>query len=216
MDAQFWINAWKEGRTGFHQEKPNEKLVEHFPKLKPQKGQTVLVPLCGKSVDLLWLHGLGLRVHGVELHEDAVKAFFADNQLPLPAPIQGRDFIHYGHKDIILSCGNFFDLNVSGSCDLVYDRASLVALPEPMRREYARVITRVLKPGGKCLLIVYEYEPSQMQGPPFSVTESEIRALYSDAFTIRRIEIEKPAGEAPRLAAVESLRQAVYVLEKTQ
>ena len=47
-------------------------------------------------------------------------------------------------------------------------------------------------------------------------TESEIRALYSDAFTIRRIESEKPSGEGPRLAAVDSLRQCVYVLEKRQ
>ena len=69
MEKEFWINAWNTGRTAFHQGKFHEKLTEFFPSLKPQKGQRVLVPLCGKSVDMLWLQNQGLSVHGVELHE---------------------------------------------------------------------------------------------------------------------------------------------------
>jgi hypothetical protein len=42
MDAQFWINAWNEGRTGFHQEKYNEKLIKYFPLLNLEKGQRFL------------------------------------------------------------------------------------------------------------------------------------------------------------------------------
>lgn len=49
MDSQFWITAWHEGRTNFHQADFHDKLLEYFPQLNPIKGQRVLVPLCGKS-----------------------------------------------------------------------------------------------------------------------------------------------------------------------
>ena len=216
MDAAFWIKSWLEGRTGFHQSHFNDKLTEYFPRFDPEKGQKVLVPLCGKSKDLIWLHGQGLRVHGVELHEQAVVSFFTENQLAPVQKHQDKDFVHYAWENIVVSCGDFFKLNEHGTCDFVYDRAALVALPQAMRKDYVRVIKGALKPGGKCLLIAYEYDPSQMEGPPFSIGVSEIHELYQDAFTIQQIESARPAKEAPRLAAVGSLKQTVYVLQKRE
>ena len=84
MDSQFWITAWNEGRTNFHRGNYHDKLVEYFPQLNPEKGQRVLVPLCGKSKDLLWLNELNPRVHGIELHDQAVEAFLRKmNSCPL-------------------------------------------------------------------------------------------------------------------------------------
>lgn len=216
MDPQFWIKAWNEGRTNFHQANYHGKLTEYFPRLAPQKGQKVLVPLCGKSKDLLWLHELSLQVHGVELHEQAVKAFFAENGLVSPKIVRDQNFTHYIHKDIVISCGDFFKLGENNTCDLIYDRGSLVALPSPMRKSYAQVIKQSLKKGGKYLLIVYEYDQSKMDGPPFNVDDSEIRELYEDQFAIKLMESERPDNEGPRLSSLESLKQKVYILEKTR
>lgn len=214
MDEQFWIKAWNEGRTAFHQPHYHEKLTEHFPQLDPQAGQKVLVPLCGKTKDMVWLSRQGLQVHGVELHEQAVKDFFSENEL-FPSEVT-RDpfFTHHTHQDITISCGDFFKLGQKSAYDFVYDRAALVALPAPMRKNYAQVIRESIKAGGRYLLIAYEYDPSKMEGPPFSVSESEIRKLYQEHFAIRLIESEKPSGEGPRLSAVEGLRQNVYLLQK--
>jgi thiopurine S-methyltransferase len=212
MEPHFWIQAWKEGRTNFHRDSYHDKLTEYFPKLHPQKGQKVLVPLCGKTKDLLWLESQGLDVHGVELYEEAAKAFFSENKLPSPSVSRETHFTHFAHKNITISCGDFFKLEASASYDLIYDRGSLVALPAPMRKKYAEAIRCVIKKGGKYLLIAYEYEPSQMEGPPFSVSETEIRSLYADSFTIQQMESKRPSHEGPRLAAVESLRQQVYIL----
>jgi len=214
MESQFWIKAWNEGKTAFHQAHYHEKLTEYFPQLNPQKGQRVLVPLCGKTKDLLWLHGQGLSVHGVELHDPAVKAFFAENELSLPDISQDQDFAHYTHKNMVISCGDFFKLSGTEAYDFIYDRAALVALPAVMRKNYAQVIKRSLKRGGKYLLIVYEYDPSQMEGPPFSVDEKEIGELYGDQFTIQLLESKRPSHEGSRLAAIESLQHKVYILEK--
>lgn len=215
MDADFWIKAWIEGRTNFHQSHYNEQLLNWFPKLNPAAGQRVLVPLCGKTKDLVWLHDLKLDVHGVELHEDAVKSFFTENELSPVETSRDQHFNHYTHKKITISCGDFFKLPESEKYDFIYDRAALVALPEMMRKKYAEVIKRSLKKGGKCLLIVYEYDQTKMDGPPFSVDENEINALYQDQFEIQMVESERPENAGARLAVLEnSLVQKVYLLTK--
>lgn len=213
MDAQFWINAWNEGRTNFHQEKYHEKLTEYFPTLNPKEGQKVLVPLCGKSKDLLWLHELKLNVHGVELHTQAVEDFFKENNLPFKKT-EDQDFAHYSHKNIVISCGDFFKLNSNQTYDYVYDRASLVALPPEMRKDYAQVIKRSLKVGGKYLLIAYEYDQSKLEGPPFSVVANEIHELYQDQFSIKLMESKQANKEGSRLSALDSLKQCVWILER--
>lgn len=216
MEKEFWIKAWNDGRTAFHQGQFHQKLTEYFPQLVPKQGQTVLVPLCGKTLDMLWLHQQGLSVHGVELHEQAVQAFFTENNL---APVQktaDADFNHYSFENIRISSGDFFKLANDATYDFVYDRAALVALPPEMRKRYAEVIQRVLRPAGKCLLIVYDYDQSKMEGPPFSVSGSEIHSLYQDQFNITLLEEKKPENDGPRLGAVQSMLQKVYVLEKKE
>ncbi len=214
MDSQFLIKAWNEGRTNFHQEDYHDKLTEYFLQLNPGKGQRVLVPLCGKSKDLLWLHGLNLHVHGIELHDQAVESFFAENELSPLTKTHEEDFIRYTHENIVISCGDFFKLNKNGTYDFIYDRGALVALPSAMRKSYAQVIKQSLKKGGKCLLIVYEYDQSKMDGPPFSVDINEIHELYEDQFTIKLMESKKPTKEGPRLSSLDGLKQKVYILEK--
>lgn len=214
MDAQFWIKAWEEGRTGFHRESYNEKLLEYFPPLKPQRGQSVLVPLCGKSKDMLWLNSQGLHVHGVELHTPAVKSFFSENHLSPVEEAVDEEFINYMYKNIVISCGNFFKLNAKDRYDFIYDRASLVALPSFMRKEYARVVTESLRVGGKYLLIVYEYDQTKMEGPPFSIEDQEIYELYQDRFEIKLMENEAPENEGPRFTELGIFYQKVFILEK--
>jgi thiopurine S-methyltransferase len=214
VNSQFWIAAWNEGRTNFHQENYHDTLIKYFPLLNPKKGQRVLVPLCGKSKDLLWLHGLNLHVYGIELHDQAVEYFFAENELLPFEKTQDQDFTHYTYENIIISCGNFFKLNENDTYDFIYDRASLVALPSPMRKIYTQVVKQSLKKGGKYLLVVYEYDQSKLDGPPFSVDDNEIRELYQDQFTIKLMESKPPTKEGPRLSSVGGLKQKVYVLEK--
>ena len=213
MDAQFWINAWNEGRTGFHQEKYNPKLLEFFPTFHPKEGQRVLVPLCGKSKDILWLHENKLHVHGVELHQKAVESFFAENNLS-PEKTSDKNFAHYSYEDIVISSGDFFKLNEESKYDFIYDRASLVALPQSMRDEYVAVVSRALRSKGKYLLIVYEYDQNEMQGPPFSIDNNEVQRLYENQFLIKLIRSDELINENTRLSAVKGIREKVYILEK--
>lgn len=215
MDAKFWISAWDEGRTGFHRGAFNERLLDNFPALNPQKGQSILVPLCGKTKDLLWLHSLGLKIHGIELYAKAVEEFFTDNHLPVTKG-QDENFANYSYENILLSAGDFFKLSDKNTYDFIYDRAALVALPETMRKDYAQVIKRSLKKGGKCLLVVYEYDQAQMSGPPFSISENEVQSLYADQFSIKLVDTVSPDREGPKFSSLESLKEKVYILEKVR
>lgn len=214
MDKHFWIKAWNEGRTQFHQADYNHKLLQYFPSLGPKSGQSVLVPLCGKTKDMIWLQEQGLHVHGVELHEQAVKDFFSENKLGAPELTHEPPLTRHKSQNITIRCGDLFAINEIEAYDFVYDRGALVALPSQMRKDYARVITQSLKKGGQYLLITYEYDMTQMEGPPFSLQENEIQELYADHFLIELMEIGRQKGEGGRLVAVESLRQKVHILKK--
>jgi thiopurine S-methyltransferase len=215
MDSKFWINAWNDGRTNFHQKDYNSSLLKFFPELKPKNGENVLVPLCGKSKDMIWLASLGLNVHGVEVYEQPVKDFFSENNFVSPTVKTNESFIDYNFHNIRISAGDFFKLDTSKKYDLIYDRASLVALPSEMRKEYAGVIKNSVKSGSRYFLVSYEYDQTQMDGPPFSVTDEEVHSLYKDAFKIERMESLRPqTAPGSRFAALESLKENVYFLTK--
>ena len=83
MDIDFWHQRWAERRLGFHQVKVNSRLKKFWRAFaaEAEPGATVLAPLCGKSLDLLWLARAGHHVIGVEVSAVACRDFFAENGL---------------------------------------------------------------------------------------------------------------------------------------
>jgi len=214
MDPQFWIDAWRSGRTNFHRSDVHDKLSMFFPRCEVKQGQTVLVPLCGKTCDMKWLSDHGVNVIGIELHEDAVATFFSDQELGSPAITIDGSYIRYSVAGIDIYCGDFFEFDRSQMVDCVYDRAALVALPEPMRKRYAEVICRAVKSGGHQLIIAFEYDSTIMNGPPFSVSEAEIRSLYGSHFLVEILWRGHPENEHSRLTDIPGFIETVYYLRR--
>jgi len=72
----FWSTRWEDGKTGWHKDHTNPHLVEYIDYFgKDVKDARVLVPLCGKTVDMMFLHEKGFHVVGIEVVELAVKQF---------------------------------------------------------------------------------------------------------------------------------------------
>lgn len=186
MDAEFWHERWQDGRIGFHQDVYNAQLVDHWQHLGLAIGSTVFVPLAGKSRDMVWLADQGHKVLGVELNGEAVEAFLAENDPVSP--------------NIDLRCGDFFALTPEdlASVNAVYDRASLIALPPEMRARYAQHMIACLPPKAQIFLVTLEYPQPEMDGPPFSVSEAEVRQLYGDPYEIERIScVDVPSEGRP-------------------
>lgn len=191
MDEHFWLKRWENNDIGFHKEEPHHYLERFFDALHMSPGEQVLVPLCGKSPDLVWLHGRGLRVTGVELSHLAVEAFISDNHLH-GEWVNRAGMPCYLDRGYRLYCGDFFRLTKSelGEVRAVYDRGSLVALPPDRRKRYAARLASLLAPGGRVLLVSYDYAQEQTCGPPFSVPYAEIAGLFGGKF-----EVELLVGE---------------------
>jgi len=177
MDLAFWQTRWREGRIGFHEAKPNQYLERHADRLANHPH--VLVPLCGKAEDLAYLASRGHEVIGVELVEDAVRAFFTEHGLT--PTIENRDgFVVYSSPSITLYAGDLFAISRSmiGPIDAIYDRAALIAFPDELRRRYVDHLRTLAPKGARVLVITLEYDQARMEGPPFSVEEAELRMLY--------------------------------------
>ena len=55
MEAEFWRNRWIDDQIGWHQESTNGLLIEYWTQVTRGIQGRVLVPLCGKSSDMVWL-----------------------------------------------------------------------------------------------------------------------------------------------------------------
>ncbi len=196
MEKDFWLERWEKEEIGFHQGDFNEHMRRYW---EAPMGCEVFVPLCGKSLDMLWLRDRGHKVLGVELSEIAIRSFFEENGMEPVKTARGK-FESWEAGNITLLCGDFFDLE---PCDLektkaVYDRASLVALPIEMRKSYAEHLAEILQPGTGTLLITFDYPAHEMQGPPFAVSIGEVRALYDGCAEVVLLEAYDALAANPR------------------
>lgn len=92
--------------------------------------------------------------------------------------------------------GDIFQLShdTLGPVAAIYDRAALVALPEPMRQRYAQHLI-TLSQAAPQLVICFEYDQAQLPGPPFSVDSQEMHQLYSSVYSLHCQEkLDVPGG----------------------
>lgn len=205
MDAGFWQGRWERNEIGFHEGAANTLLVKHVDKLSLAPGSRIFLPLCGKTRDIAWLLSRGYRVAGAELSERAVGQLF-DELGVQPVVSRVGELAHYGAEGLDVFQGDIFVLShdVLGTVDAVYDRAALVALPPETRPGYAAHVTNVSL-GVKQLVIGLEYDQTRMDGPPFSVTEAEVRRLYRPRYTIATLETREVAGGLKGVPATETM-----------
>ncbi len=201
MDSEFWHSRWRDNLIPFHKERANHFLQKYFDTLGLADGDEVLVPLCGKSVDMRWLRERGCTVTGVELSEIAVRDFFNEQGIAASRRQDGAFQILEGGGIKLLS-GDFFALDSTrtGNISAVYDRAALIALPREMRVRYVDHLESLLAPEVPMLLLTFEYPAHEIDGPPFSVDEEEVRALYAGRREVTRLESLDRLADESRLA----------------
>lgn len=199
-----WLERWREGRTGWHEVHGNRSLQRHW----RGTGLRVLVPLCGKSIDMLWLAEQGNEVTGIELSDIAAREFFVDNDLRYERP---GNAAHYRATDVPITivCGDYFAFDGAGF-DAHYDRGALVALPAADRARYAAHTTARLSANPVQLVITLEYEQAAVDGPPYSVSPEEVLSYWP---RLARIDACDDIANAPpkfRDAGLAAMIEAVW------
>ena len=214
-DKTDWLNRWQNNNIGFHLEQINPNLVEFWPALSAQPGEHVFVPLCGKSLDMLWLQQQKLQVSGAELSPLAVESFFEENNLPVQTEQRGHHKRCYTNK-LEIFLGDFFALP-SGIIDArhIYDRASLIAIPPGLQPEYIEQLINIAPNVEKMLLSTLAYDTLKMQGPPFSTSRERVQQLFEPYFHIELlVEKELIPSERFRKRGLDIMTDYVFKLER--
>ncbi|MDP8984755.1 MAG: thiopurine S-methyltransferase [Pseudomonadota bacterium] len=217
MQPDFWHARWRAGQIGFHRARADSHLTRHWPDLGLPTGSRTFVPLCGKTLDLLWLRDHGHAVAGVELSVVALEAFCLENGIPTRRrTAQGFDV--YEAPRLELFCGDFFALGRAQLGDLagVFDRAALVAWPPELRAPYVDHMAKLTRAGTEMLLVTMEYPQGQTAGPPFSIPQEEVMALYGSRYEIRELSRDDVLADEPRMRSrgVTQLHEVCYRLTR--
>lgn len=217
MQHDFWQARWARNEIGFHQPEVNPGLARHWPSLGLPVGAQVLVPLCGKSLDMLWLARQGQRVLGVELAERAVIDFFAALGVE-PQVMEEGALRRFRHERLEILQGDFFDTTAQqlAQCVGLYDRAALIALPEDMRPAYVGHLQRNLPAQARGLLVTLEYPQAEMDGPPFAVSAGEVHRHFASGWRVDELERLSVLAENPKFLkrGVSQLDEVVFSLRR--
>lgn len=189
MTNQLWKSRWRSDDIAFHQLASNPLLARFWPQLALPAGARVLVPLCGKSLDMAWLLDAGYRVLGVELSPVAVAAAFEALGVTPQRQHHGR-FVRSWHGDLEIWCGDLFDLKGANLDDVaaVYDCAALTALSAKARHNYVRLLGRLLPATSQILLLTTEGSDDESAG---ITIDDEIANLYQPRFAITLLHGER-------------------------
>ena len=203
MDKKFWLQRWRDHQLGWHREDLNPLLVEHWPSLGLPPSGKVLVPLCGKTLDMHFLAQTGHEVIGCELSPIAIEEFFEEASMPFESRREAR-FVRHSGEGITIFQGDVFELDrdLLAGVTGVFDRGAMIALPSAMRGNYAAHLIATLPDSARILLLTLEYDQSLVGGPPFSVPGQEVREVYSAKFEVEKLVHEVTKEVPPRFAEV--------------
>ena len=214
-----WLKFWENNETNWHGDNVTQELIEYFELFELEPRDKVFVPLCGKSLDMLYIMNQGFSVIGVEISEIGVRQFFNENNLTYKIT-KVDDFDLYSTENLEIYCGDFFALTSKhlNKVKSVFDRKSLIALEPEVRQKYVKHLNDIISVGARILLVTLQYPQHQMSGPPFSVNKSEVELLFSMTFESRELRSFNDIENGLKLerAGVDFINNAAYCLRKVR
>jgi thiopurine S-methyltransferase len=195
-----WQKKWSSGATRWHKTEVHpslkqyldEKILQEF----PIGGARILVPLCGKTVDMEYMARKRpvAEVVGIDGVRKAIEEFAKEHPDLSVEPVESvAGFEKWKGESISLLTGDFFNVDVEtagGVVDAVWDRGSLVAIQPTLREQYVEKLGELLcKPNGRILLSTYVRPNGDIKtGPPFSIDEAEVRRLFEGKPWVESVE----------------------------
>ncbi|XP_040209710.1 thiopurine S-methyltransferase-like [Rana temporaria] len=214
-----WNEKWKTRQIGFHEKDVHPFFAEFLDEMKNGREKlNIFFPLCGKAVDMKWLADMGHNIVGVDVVEIALKEFFEEQNVPYVeesvAEIPGAKVFKSTSGNISLYCCNFYDISDSiiGRFDGIWDRGALVAVNPCDRERYGSVLLSLLNKDSRYLMVVFEYDPKLMTGPPFYVPESDIERLFGSACSYKLLKKIDALTENKRKCRLDYYYQKIYLV----
>lgn len=198
MANDHWAQRWADRNTPWHRPEVHPDLISRAGELLGDSRRRVLVPLCGKTLDVSWLAAQGHHVIGVELIETGIRELCKEQGIDAAVADEGA-FRTYRAPDIDLYVGDLFDLSpdIIGDVDCIWDRGSMVALPPDQRGAYTAALRELSGPDTRMLLSAVSYDSSVMTGPPWPVPREDVEHCYAGC-AIEILRQQDVIAESPR------------------
>ena len=164
-DAAFWQSLYGQGSDRWELGRPSPSLAADLAR-RPLPPGAVAVPGCGRGHDARLLARRGHRVFGFDFVPDVLVA--------------ARERALRERLDVAFEDRDVFGLARAypGFFDGIWEYTCYCAIDPARRAEYVDVLAAILKPGG-WLLACFFPMGDKPGGPPFAVSEAEVRALLA-------------------------------------
>ncbi|WP_234405801.1 methyltransferase domain-containing protein [Leeuwenhoekiella sp. MAR_2009_132] len=170
LNKNYWESRYVEQNTGWDIGYASDPLAAYFDQLT-QKDLKILIPGAGFGHEAIYLYKQGFtNVTVLDFSASALQNL--KTHLP---DVPDSQFIE----------GDFFEH--SETHDLVIEQTFFCALDPDLRSDYARHMSQLLKPSGKIVGLLFNF-PLTEKGPPFGGSLSEYQKLFSEVFTIKKLE----------------------------
>lgn len=218
MHKEYWLNRWETGNTRFNEPNPHQYLIKYLDKLVTNHGNNIFVPLCGKSIDMTWLLENNQKVTGVEISQIPIQDFFRVNDIKYTISTVDKFSIYQAESCTIYN-GDIFDLKPKDLINInaVYDRGAFIALPaETLRIQYIDWLKSTLPKSCKILLITFEFDQNEMEGPPFTVNQRDLEQYFGNSFSVTLLERQIVKNIKPhwKERGLRTLYECAYLLDK--
>jgi len=165
-NPSFWEEIYRNKNARWNMKSPTPAFVDLLNEKKFKTNSKIIILGSGYGYDALAAAKAGLFVTAIDISKTAVdyaKKMAAEEQLKINFLID-----------------DFFNLpeNHTGYFDLVYDYVTLCAINPVRRDEYAKMITSILKCGGRLIALLFPVE-DRPGGPPFGLNVNEITEVFS-------------------------------------
>ncbi len=164
-----WEALYLRGFTGWELSRAAPPLASYFERSSP-KGARALVVGCGRGNEARLLAELGARVTAIDIAPTAIEQAKA---IASPHPIE------YRVADVFALRGR------PAAFDLVVEHTCFCAIDPSRRDDFVAAMADALVPGGALVGLFYAH--GREGGPPFTVTEEELRERFSPAFEIEAL-----------------------------
>lgn len=164
MDARFWNDRYRNGKTGWDIGYPSTPIKEYIDTLQDKELQ-ILIPGAGNAYEAEYLHQQGFKnVHVLDIAEQAIDMF--KKRVP-----------NFPKEHLIKA--NFFEH--VGEYDLIIEQTFFCALPPDMRQNHSDKMNELLKENGRLVGVMFNF-PLTQDGPPFGGNEDEYRRYFEQNF----------------------------------
>ncbi len=171
FSSKYWNEHYLKNRTGWDIGYVSTPLKEYFDQLENRELK-ILIPGAGNAyeVEYLFHHGF-VNTYLLDFSEQSILNFLSRcPDFPVDQIIKEDFFDHHGQYDLIIE-QTFFS-----------------SVPPQKRHLFAEQVFRLLKNGGKYVGLLFGHE-FEFEGPPFGGTIQEYKKLFSDKFSIDKMEI---------------------------